>query len=55
MSKLKFYNLWAFKNRPKFLIWFNIVDLRCSELEDDYGSIIVTIFNFCWIINPKEE
>jgi len=55
MSKIKFYNFWAIKDRPKFILWFDITDLRCSELEEDEGSLLITIFNFCWIINPKEE
>jgi hypothetical protein len=54
MSNIKFYNLWT-RNRPKFIIWFEIIDFQCSELEEDEGSLILTIFNLCWIINPKEE
>lgn len=52
---IKFYNLWQHKNRPKFLIWFNFIDFRNFDFEDYEGSIIITIFNFCWIINPKES
>lgn len=55
MSKVKFQNLWLLKGRPTFLIWFSYWDTRILELEDNEGSILITIFNFCWIINPKEE